>query len=96
MTTITEAEIADIVIAYLNDKTTREATYTELVKEIPSRVQLSEDDLRRSPTRPNEAIWKQKVRNITSHKDSPGNAIYEGRLIATPGGLGLPHKSAAA
>ena len=96
MPTITEAEIAKVVVTYLTEKTTREATIAELIKEIPNRVRLSEDDLRRSQTRPNEAIWEQKVRNITSHKDSPGNAIYEGKLIATAGGLALPHKSAAA
>jgi hypothetical protein len=93
---ITEAEIAEIVIGYLSEKTTGEATIAELIKEIPNRVQLSEADLQRSPTRPNEAIWEQKVRNITSHKDSPGNAIYEGKLIATPGGLALPQKRDAA
>jgi hypothetical protein len=95
MTRITEAEVAEIVVAYLSEKTTGEATIAELIKEIPNRVQLSEDDLRQSPTRPNEAWWEQKVRNITSHKDTPGNAIYEGKLIAVPGGLRLPIKVTA-
>jgi hypothetical protein len=47
-------------------------------------------DLAPSLTRTGEAIWEQQVRNITSHKKSPGNAIYEGRLVAVPGGLALP------
>ncbi len=46
--------------------------------------------MKQSETRPNEAIWEQQVRNITSHKNSPGNAIYEGKLAAIPGGLALP------
>ncbi len=56
---------------------------------------FSADDLKASPTRRNEAIWEQQVRNITSHKDSPGNAIFEGKLVAIPGGLALPTKLSA-
>jgi hypothetical protein len=67
-----------------------------LVREIPKRVTLSAEDLAQSTTRPNEAVWEQQVRNITSHKNSPGNAIFEGKLIAVPGGLALPGKEAAA
>jgi hypothetical protein len=59
-------------------------------------VSLSAEDLKQSDTRPNEAVWEQQVRNITSHKDSPGNAICEGKLIAIPGGLALPGKAEAA
>jgi hypothetical protein len=66
------------------------------VREIPKRVNLSFEDLKQSTTRPNEAIWEQQVRNITSHKDSPGNAIFEGKLVAIPGGLALPGKEVAA
>jgi len=49
-----------------------------------------------SPTRQNEAVWEQQVRNITSHKKTPGNAIYEGKLVAIPGGLALPGREVAA
>lgn len=90
MARITEAEIADVVIAILNSRPTRQATIAELVREIPSHVTLSADDMAPSPTRPNEALWEQQVRNITSHKNSPGNAIHDGRLVAIPGGLKLP------
>jgi hypothetical protein len=90
MARITEAEIADIVVEILEDRPIGQASIGELVAEIPHRVALSADDLMPSPTRPNEAIWEQQVRNITSHRNSPGNAIYEGRLVAIPGGLGLP------
>ena len=96
MARITEDEIAKVVEEILEDRPNHEATIQELIDEIPNRVELSADDLAPSPTRNGEAIWEQQVRNITSHKKSPGNAIYEGRLEAVSGGLRLPHKSAAA
>jgi hypothetical protein len=96
MSRITETEIAGIVVDYLTEKTSGQASIKELVREIPNRVSLSPEDLRQSTTRPNEAMWEQQVRNITSHKDSPGNAIFEGKLVAIPGGLALPGKEVAA
>jgi hypothetical protein len=96
MARITEAEIADIVIEYLSEKPTGEASIAELVREIPNRVRLSADDLQPSLTRANEAIWEQQVRNITSHKASPGNAIHDGKLVSVSGGLALARKRSAA
>lgn len=95
MARITEAEIAEIVEAILAERPNGEATIAELVDEIPNRVTLSKEDLAPSPTRAGEAIWEQQVRNITSHKASPGNAIHDGRLEAIPGGLRLPGRKAA-
>jgi hypothetical protein len=96
MSRVTEAEVAEAVEAILQDRSSGRATIKELVEEIPNRISLSADDLVQSQTRPNEALWEQQVRNITSHKASPGNAIYEGKLVATPGGLALPGREAAA
>jgi hypothetical protein len=96
MSRITEAEIAEIVEAYLKEKTSGQASVKELIRVIPTRVTLSEEDLAQSSTRTNEAVWEQLVRNITSHKGSPGNAIFEGKLVAISGGLALPGKEAAA
>jgi hypothetical protein len=92
MSRITESEIADIIEAILADRPNGEATIAELVDEIPNRVTLSAEDLAPSPTRNREALWEQQVRNITSHKGSPGNAIHDGKLIAVPGGLRLAHR----
>lgn len=94
MSRITEGEIAEVVKAILNDNPNGEATIAELIAEIPNRVALSTEDLASSPTRPNEALWEQQVRNITSHKSSPGNAIYDGHLIPIPSGLRLARKAA--
>ena len=91
MSRITESEIAEIVVAILEEGAA-EMTIAQLVAEIPNRVTLSAEDLAPSPTRPGEAVWEQQVRNITSHKNSPGNAIHDGKLVAVPGGLGLAVK----
>jgi hypothetical protein len=96
MPRITESEIADIIVDYLNEKTSGRASIQELVREIPNRVSLSAEDLAPSSTRNNEAIWEQQVRNITSHKKSPGNAIFEGKLVPIPGGLAVPGRENAA
>jgi len=96
MSRITESEIAEIVEAILAERPNGEATIAQLVKEIPNRVNLSAEDLAPSLTRTGEALWEQQVRNITSHKASPGNAIHDGRLIAIPGGLKLAGKAQAA
>ena len=92
MSRITEAEIAEIVETILAERPNGEATIAELVDEIPNRVELSAEDLAPSPTRRGEALWEQQVRNITSHKGSPGNAIYDGKLVAIAGGLKLASK----
>lgn len=90
MSRVTEDDVAKAVVVILNGRPSRQATIQELVAEIPNRILLSQEDLKQSDTRPNEALWEQQVRNITSHKASPGNAIYEGKLVAIPGGLALP------
>lgn len=92
----TEAEIAVAVVAVLKDRPSGRATIADLIDAIPNRIKLDPEDLAQSSTRPHEKVWEQQVRNITSHKDTPGNAIYDGKLIAIPGGLGLPGSVKAA
>jgi hypothetical protein len=95
MARITEAEIADIVETILAESPSGEASIRELIEEIPNRVTLSAEDRAPSFTRNGEEVWEQQVRNIVSHKGSPGNAIHDGRLMSTPGGLKLAAKKAA-
>jgi hypothetical protein len=90
---VTEAEIADVVVAILRERPDHKASVAELIKEIPERIELSAADLAQSPTRPNEPLWHQRVRNIRSHKRSRGNAIHDRRLVAIPGGFALPSKA---
>jgi hypothetical protein len=90
MPRITEAQIASIVIDYLHTKNNRQATIHELVRMIPTVADLSREDMAWSTTRPNERLWEQRLRNITSHKKSRGNAIHDGLLVSVPYGLALP------
>ena len=94
MALTTEAEFADIVETILSEISTSEASYAELIDEIPNRITLTSEDLAPSLTRPGEPMWHQRIRNITSHKDAVGNAIYEGRLVSIRGGLRLAKKAA--
>ncbi|WP_152621133.1 hypothetical protein [Bradyrhizobium japonicum] len=96
MSRVTEAEVAEAAVKVLTDRASGRATIKELVEEIPNYLTLSAEDLAPSQTRQGEALWEQQVRNITSHKASPGNAIYEGKLVAIPGGLALPGSEVAA
>ncbi|WFU23391.1 hypothetical protein QA649_35995 [Bradyrhizobium sp. CB1717] len=96
MSRVTEAEVAEAAIKVLTDRASGRATIKQLIEEIPNYLPLSAEDLAPSTTRPGEALWEQQVRNITSHKASPGNAIYEGKLVAIPGGLALQGREVAA
>jgi len=89
MAKITEAEIADLIVDYLRGKPGGRGVIAEFIAEIRRQVTLSAEDRRPSKTRRGEEIWEQRVRNIRSHKDSASNAIYQGRLIAIPGGYAL-------
>jgi hypothetical protein len=101
MSRITEAEIAVAVLQILATRPNGEANFAVLKHEIPNHVTLSADDQARSVTRPNEEMWEQQVRNITSHHESPGNIICEGYAERIDGGLritaaGRLHIAAAA
>ena len=86
---VTEHDVADAACKVLATEAAREASIQTLVREIPKVLKLSAVDLAQSPTRKNEAIWEQQIRNIQSHHDSPSNFIYEGFLEQITGGLRL-------
>jgi len=46
-------------------------------------------DKEASPTRTNERVWEQQVRNIVSQRDVEGDYIREGLLAYNPGGLSI-------
>lgn len=83
----TEEDIAIGALWVLSGKPNGEADFRTLVAEIPNHVALSGSDRTQSTTRPNEQLWEQQVRNITSHHSSPGNYIFEGYLERIDGGL---------
>ena len=82
-----ERELAEAVLDILYDRLNGAASYRELYDEVPSRVSLMASDLEPSLTRENEAIWEQRLRNITSHKGSPNNFIALGYLRQIEDGL---------
>lgn len=86
---VTETDVAKAVIQVLEHEPDGESSIAKIVKEVPKYLKLSQEDLAPSPTRKGEAIWEQQVRNITSHKASPGNYIHEGYLAVVKGGLKL-------
>lgn len=90
---ITETEVADVIVEILQGKKDGRATIADLVDGIPRRIALSMADMVRSRSRPAELVWEQQVRNIVSHRASPGNAICEGRLRQIKGGLALGRKA---
>jgi hypothetical protein len=82
---ITEEEVARLTVEIAAEQHNGIASFSRLRREIPHRYNLSAADLTQSVTRPNEAMWEQKMRNIKSHYDVPGNFIYEGYLEHVPG-----------
>lgn len=83
----TERELSEIVLDILAERPNGEASIAALIHEIPNRIGLTQADYAGSATRPNEAMWEQRVRNITSHKSASTNFIRRGYLEQVDGGL---------
>lgn len=75
---VTEQEVAIAMMHVLAGRHIGRATFQQLKQEIPAYLNLSEEDLAQSETRPNEPMWEQKLRNIKSHSETEGNVICEG------------------
>ena len=89
MARVSEADVANAVVRYLDGLAGNSATIFQIKKALPNYLNLSNDDRMQSDTRPNEELWEQLVRNIVSHRNSLGNFIHEGRLQHTPRRLTL-------
>lgn len=83
----TEAEISYAVLKILYGTPSGEMSIHELIREIPAHISLTPEDRKISSTRPNEELWEQRVRNIQSHHETPGNYIAEGLLEHVDGGF---------
>ena len=57
-------------------------------------MRLDSDDLASFPSRLDQKA-DQKIRNLKSHRDQPGNPIFQGLLMAIPGGLAITEKGRA-
>lgn len=90
MSRVSEIDVATAVEKYLSGQPGGTATIYQIKKELPKYLTLSADDQEQSITRPNEELWEQQVRNIVSHRNSPGNFVYDGRLVYSRRRLSLP------
>lgn len=61
------------------------ATVAEIKQNLPNFIDLTPADLEQSPTRDNEKVWEQQVRNVVSHRATDGNAINDGLIVNSPG-----------
>jgi hypothetical protein len=80
MTRTSEEHIAKAVVKYLKTVPGQTDIIRNIIAALPDFIQLTPEDEQESETRPGEALWEQIVRNIVSHKNSPGNAIHDGWL----------------
>ena len=83
----TENEIAEAVLTILATRKSGKGLFEDLFRVLPKIIDFTSLDLEKSTSRPAEFIWQQRLRNITSHKMSEGNYIYEGFLQEIAGGL---------
>lgn len=81
---VTENDVAFAIVQIAKTKPNDTATFDQCREEVPDHLNLSAADLAQSPTRSNEKVWEQQIRNIQSHHASPGNYICEGYLIHVP------------
>jgi hypothetical protein len=81
---ISETEIGRAILRIAAGCPDGIATFPRLKRDIPTEIRLSTEDRRQSPTRHNEEVWEQQIRNIKSHHDAPGNIICEGYVRHIP------------
>ena len=73
---ITESNLIDFLTTILEVE--GEITLAEFKRRIPMAFNLSEYDLSMSKTRPGEAMYEQRCRNLNCHRNFPHNLIsYE-------------------
>ena len=69
---------------------------TEFIKDnVPDYVELSEQDLLPSETRPREQRWQQIVGNVISHRETPRGPFQMGYATRTDDGLAVTEEGVA-
>jgi len=84
-----EKEARTIVLKIAGSQPDRKATMKLLRDEVPKFIQLSPNDLAPSPTRKNERLWQQIVRNVVASHPSLFSA---GLAKKMPGGIKVTKK----
>ena len=88
---IGELQITRPFLQVLDESLLGELTTTEIRIELRHRLPLGPDDFRPLRNR-SDQTFDQIVRNLKSHKDVPGNPIYEGYAIDVPRGFRITRK----
>ena len=86
---IGEHDLAKDVIAIVDGEPNREISTTKLIRELRKRIPLSVEDEELLDGRQDDR-FSQIVRNIKSHKNTPGNLIHDGHLTAIYRGFKRP------
>ena len=84
-----EQEVSLAVLRYLATIPHGEASIGAIKQHIPNFIALTDADKEPSPTRTNEQVWEQQVRNIVSHRTSPESFVADGLLSYSPGHLAV-------
>jgi len=86
---VSEHQVGEAVLRILGASATGEMTITALKGELPDNLRLSAADRAASPTRNGEAVWEQQVRNLVSHRGTPGNIVFDGYATYRPRWLAI-------
>jgi hypothetical protein len=81
-----EADLSKDVLDIIDARPNKQITTTELIAELRKRIPLTDEDKEILAKRQDDR-FSQIVRNIKSHKATPGNLIYEGILADIPRGF---------
>ncbi len=81
---INEEQMAKLAMIIASGHPNGIVSYDDLRARIPAMVKLDAGDTAPSQVRLGEPMWHQIFRNIKSHSTTPGNAIYDGRLVHVP------------
>ena len=87
MARVTEMRVGIAVLHILAERPNGEAPVEVLKAELSKHITLSVDDHAGSPTRTNEEIWEQQVRNLKSHEAAAGNIFHEGYVSQVARGI---------
>jgi hypothetical protein len=80
----TEYQISLCVIEIASRSPSRICSFSEARRLIPKMLPLTEYDLSPSPSQEGRARWEQRINNIKSNYQNPGNFIYRGLLQHVP------------
>lgn len=86
---IGESDISKEVLDIIDNEPGRKITTTKLISELRKRIRLSPEDEKILEGRQDDR-FSQIVRNIKSHRKTPGNLIHDGHLSSIRGGFKRP------